>query len=223
MNCKSTRKSTLIAFATLGMMGIPALAGPPLVCHRLEIGSAKSLPWGTDPASWNQPLGDYDVAHLADETVSLLSPQTPVLVRMETLRRAAIYAGHSPEAAQSLIVKLRARAEDAPLAMFDYGYLVEVVKELSWTDHGSELSNVAEHLDGYPWITRSLAASGDDPEMEFAAALVVLGRRDLKSHHEHAQKALSGGRTDPLLARNLATFFSGTSGDTMAVLLNKEH
>ena len=205
-------KSTLFAFAVLAAWGIPALAGPPLICHRLEIGDARSLPWGADSAVWNQPVENYNVAHLADETLGLLSPDAPVIVRMETIRRAVIYARHFPQAQKELILKLKARTGDAEargdgLAMFDYGYVIEAMKEASWTEGPGGQWNAAMNLDGYPWVTRALAAGHDNPEMEFAAALIVMGRNDLNSQHEHAEKALAARGGDPLLARNVAGFF----------------
>jgi hypothetical protein len=79
-----------LAFA-LVVTAAPAFAGPPLICHPIEIGAAPSLPWSSAPG-WNGALGSYDLARLSDDTVSLLTPQTPVDVRRETLRRAALYA-----------------------------------------------------------------------------------------------------------------------------------
>jgi len=230
MKRKPVLKSRVIAIVLLAASGIPALAGPPLVCHRFEIGSARSLPWGGDPAVWDQPLVNYNVANLAGETLALLSPDTPVIVHMETIRRAAIYARRSPEAAKELILKMSARAHDAEahgqpnaLAIFDYGYLIEVTKQVAWAYHepagGREQPNVEMNLDGYPWVTRAIAASHDNFEMEFAAALIVMGRNDLKSHNDHAQRALAAGPGDSLLARNLTTLFAGTRGDTMTTLL----
>jgi hypothetical protein len=225
-------KWMLTAVVVVAASGVAAYAGPPLICHPFKIGGAKSLPWGNDPAHWNQPLADYNLAHLSDETLALLSPDTPVIVHMETIRRAVIYAHRSPEASKELILKMSARAHDAesqskhdPLAMFDYGYLIEATKEAGWAYHDggtSEQPNVAMNLDGYPWVTRALAASGDNPEMEFAAALIVMGRPELKAHREYAQAALAGVGSDPLLARNLTGYFVGNRGDTVTSLLTKE-
>jgi hypothetical protein len=218
MNRKATWKLTLITTALLAGSSVAALAGPPLVCHRFDIGNAKSLPWGANPVHWDQPLQNYNLANLVDETLTLLSPDTPVIVRMETIRRAVIYSRHSPEAAKELILKMSDRAHrskpgdrDAALAWFDYGYLIETMKEASWAYQGTgevtRYPNVAMNLDGYPWVTRALAAGGNNPQIQFALALMVLGRRDLDSHHEYAQAALIGAKTDSLLARNLTTFF----------------
>ena len=72
-------------------MANPPLAGPPLICHPFEIGTAASLPFGAG-RNWNSPLSTYDVNRLTADTLRLLNPETPMLVRMETLRRATIYA-----------------------------------------------------------------------------------------------------------------------------------
>src|SRR6202035_4092176 len=65
--------------------------GPPLICHAVDIGSAQSLPWTS--SGWNlSGQENYDVSHLVPDTLALLGPSTPVLVRMETLRRATLYA-----------------------------------------------------------------------------------------------------------------------------------
>jgi hypothetical protein len=232
MNIRSAWKLMLIAAAIVAASNIAALAGPPLICHPFQIGEAKSLPWGNDPAHWDQPLETYNLGNLADETLALLSPGTPVIVHMETIRRAVIYAHRSPEVSKELILKMSARAHEAEsqskpdaLALFDYGYLIEATKQISWTYHEptgrTEQPNVAMNLDGYPWVTEALAASGKNPEMEFAAALIVMGRPELKAHREHAQAALAGAGSDPLLARNLTTHFVGADGDTMTGLLAK--
>src|SRR5260370_32481332 len=66
-----------------------AHAGPPPICHPIEIGQAKSLLW----VDWNRKVsGGYDLKNLTRDTLAILDSSTPELVRMETLRRATIYA-----------------------------------------------------------------------------------------------------------------------------------
>ena len=231
MNLKPAWKLALMTVSVLAAASVPALAGPPLICHRLDIGSAQSLPWGTNSVYWDQPLENYNLSHLVDETLALLSRNSPVIVHMETIRRAVIYARHSPEVSKKLLLKMSDRARraepgnsNATLAWFDYGYLIEATKEAGWAhdNGGAEGENVAMNLDGYSWATKALAASNDDPQMEFALALIVMGRSDLRSHSEYAQAALAGSSSDPMLARNLSTYFVGERGDTMVALLKKE-
>src|SRR6185295_7463102 len=109
----------------------PALAGPPLLCFPFDIGAARSLPIGH--GSWRATDPAYDVSRLVDDTVALLAAETPVLVRMETLRRATLYAAARPEIATALVTRLRDRARvpaaGVGLAVFDFGYLVETFRQ----------------------------------------------------------------------------------------------
>ena len=118
-----------LAAATL-LTARPALAGPPLVCFPFDVGSARTLPMG--PNGWHDIDRQYDVSRLIDDTIALLGPSTPVIVRMETLRRATLYAGTNATIAAALLAKLEARAAarqpDVALAVFDFGYLVETYR-----------------------------------------------------------------------------------------------
>jgi hypothetical protein len=224
------------ALATVMLFSINvAQAGPPLICHTFEIGQAKSLPWTSH--SWNlNGSENYDTKNLAADTLELLKPDTPVLVRMETLRRATLYARKDPVAAKELLARLHARATAAEsaghpnaLAWFDAGYLVETYKQ--WlgqnlphmTDGMRMDANPAAGVDGYAMVKkaialRGIALQGDDPQMEFAAALITLsGPRD--EHAQHAQKAIAGTKTDALLAQNLATHFLGAKDQTVSEML----
>ena len=187
--------SILFAFAT------SAYAGPPLICHPLEIGQAKSLPW----VDWTQKTsGNYELKNLTRDTLAILDSNSPVLVRMETLRRATIYARRDPQVAKELLTRLQMRAagHSQALAWFDLGYLAETYKQ--WI--GKDEPNPATGLDGYSLIKQALALRGQDPEMEFAAALVALAGPE-KDHQDHARKAVEGSKDDPLLAQNLASSF----------------
>ena len=90
-----------------------AQAGPPLICHPLEIGQAKSLP----RVEWNHRgrMG-YDLKDVTRDTLAILDSNAPVLVRMETLRRATIYARQDSEVAKELITRLQARAANSDAA-----------------------------------------------------------------------------------------------------------
>jgi hypothetical protein len=209
-----------------------AKAGPPLICHSIEIGQARSLPWISH--SWNLSGSEnYDTKNLVRDTLEILKPDTPVLVRMETLRRAALYARKDPLAAKELLARLHARATAADsaghpdaLAWFDAGYLVETYKQwlgqnLPHMTDGMRMDpNPAAGVDGYAMVKKAIALRGDDAQMEFAAALITLsGPRE--EHAQHAQRAIAGAKTDALLAQNLATHFIGPKTVTMSELLAK--
>lgn len=204
--------TTLLFFAGV------TFAGPPLLCERIEIGSEKSLPWSS--SSWNITGEEkYDVNHLVSDTLALLTPDAPVLAHMETLRRATIYAQHKPAIAKELLAKLEARTYEKPqdaLAAFDFGYLSECYKQMSWLfQYADSLKATPEHrvgfdaaknVDGYGWVKKAIHLSGQNAEMEFAAALIatdgVKGERQ-----EHVQMAQAGAKDNPMLARNLEKRF----------------
>src|SRR6267378_1060231 len=223
--------------ATVLCSAAVAQAGPPLICHTIEIGTAKSLPWTSH--NWNLSGGEtYDTKNLVRDTLDILGPNTPVLVRMETLRRATLYARKDPLAAKELLAKLHARATSAEssghpdaLAWFDVGYLAETYKQwigqkLPHMTDGMRLDrNPAEGVDGYALVKKALALrarsqNGDDSQMEFAAALItLLGPQE--EHRKHALTAIAGAKTEPLLAQNLASHFIGPQSQTMSDLLAK--
>jgi len=205
--------ATLLSLATL------TKAGPPLICHSVEIGAAKSLPWISH--DWNLSGGEtYDTKNLVRDTLEILAPDTPVLVRMETLRRATLYARKDSRAAKELLARLHARATSAEssgrpdaLAWFDVGYLAEAYKQWigqSWMKVAKDEQNPAAGVDGY----------ASDPQMEFAAALITLSG-PAEEHRQHALNAIAGARIDPLLAQNLAMRFAGPQSQTISEMLAK--
>jgi len=223
-----------LAAALLGLATL-AQAGPPLICHAISIGQVKSLPWSSD--GWGQE--NYDLKRLVPDTLAILNPNTVVLVRMETLRRATIYAQRDPEVAQALLTAVRDRASTSDaqrhrnaLAWFDAGYLVEAYKQANWiyekapgmvANQGwirSEKPNPATGLDGSAWVTKAIGLRGGDPEMEFAAALITLEGQP-RDHQQHVRRAMAGADGDPLLAENLAARFAGKQGETIAEMLAK--
>src|SRR5213594_3084667 len=108
-------KSRLVVLVAFLVLGGTLQAGPPLICHRFEIGDAKSLPW-TGGQDWNSPKKGYDTGNLVQDSLALLSSDAPVIVRMETLRRAAIYSAKDERVAQELLSRLMARALNAGAA-----------------------------------------------------------------------------------------------------------
>ena len=198
------------------------LAGPPLLCHPYEIGQASSLPWqGHD---WWPGRRDYNVANLVSETMAILTPSTPVVVRMETMRRAAIYATRERGVAEQLLTEVLGRARTLEAqgrpdanAWLDAAYLTEALREVGDLARMSDNSpfvgavravdGLTAGLDGYAFILKSLGLRPGYPSIEFAAALIAAREtgRDGSSRKyvEHAAKARAGATRDPLLALNL--------------------
>lgn len=204
-------KSNLLSRSAVGVaiaLGLStfALAGPPMICHAINIGSAQTLPWVD--LNYRKRSGDYDLNNLPQDTLAILDSNPSVLVHMETLRRATIYARQDSRIAKQLILRLDARAENAgadsrsALAWFDVGYLAETYRQ--WLGAGGP--NPAKNLDGYAWVVKAIGLRGSDPEMEFAAALITLSGPE-RNHSEHVQRALEGGKADALLAQNLKSTF----------------
>ena len=109
------KRMLLTIFFAVCLTAAPALAGPPLVCHAIDIGTATSLPWSSG-SGWNGAQGSYDLSHLGDDMFALLTPAMPIDVRRETLRRAVIYSASEPSLADTLTRRLVAKANDAQAA-----------------------------------------------------------------------------------------------------------
>jgi hypothetical protein len=214
MSRYSSRIASLVAVA-LFLGSQVAFAGPPLLCHPFDIGTARSLPWDGKNAWW-KGHPDYDVSNLVADTEALLTASTPVIVRMETLRRAALYASHDADVAKSLLAAMHTRARAAvgaapanPLAFFDAGYLAETFRQITLLEGEPEFRAGARALrgalndeDGYALVKKSLAMRPDDRALEFAAALIARSTRQ-SSYQQHADKAREGATYDALLARNI--------------------
>ncbi len=202
-----TRRHLVSLLVTASALVLPAAAraGTPLMCHANDIGSAASLPWGDTARSHHAPLDSYRADRLVADTLALLAPSTPVLVRMETMRRATIYARlfaekGQPRLGDELLTHLQARALDAeaagkpdPIAWFDAGYLAASIAEW-FPSHGKETH-------GYRWVTRALRARAGDAEMELAAALITRERPG--TPNGHWSRATAAAKNNPLLARNI--------------------
>jgi hypothetical protein len=210
---------TIRTLVTAFVLAFPAVteAGPPLICHPFQTGSAPVLPWG-DGSSWNTPDHRYDVQRLTGDTLRLLTTSAPVLARMENLRRATIYASKDARVAGELLSAVLARALSSAAtaspdanALFDAGYLLESYKQAAVIQGGSDniLSGegarwtIRNNLgtDGYTVVTRAIALAGGSAEMEFAASLMKGGA----VADEHRRRASAGATAGSLLARNLAT------------------
>lgn len=188
--------------AILGLAAA-ALAGPPLICEHIEIGTAKSLPW-RNVNGWDGTEKSYDVGKLTGDVMTLLSPSMALPVRMETLRRAAIYAARHENIAEQLSARLLARVADTtvagkqdPMAWFDAGYYAEALRQVtfiyrydmlsaaertSWKLRGDKLG-----LDGRAWVEKAIQLGGKGMEV---ALTKIEGYRetDLKERKQVAVK-----------------------------------
>jgi hypothetical protein len=151
------------------------------------------------------------------DTQALLTPATPVVVRMETLRRAALYASRDRQVAEQLLTALTARARASEsagrvdaLAFLDAAYLTGAYRQIGmlgqmaeFRDRAPIMRTLVANVDPYTLIKKSVTASPNDPAVEFAAALIASdSNRD--AYRAHAQKARDGAHRDALVARNIA-------------------
>lgn len=194
-----------------------AFAGPPLLCHPFDTAGAPSLDWGG--RGWNEARRDYDLTRLVANTDALLTPQTPVIARMETLRRAAIYASRKGQVARDLSANLESRIAKAStpdakaLALFDAGYYAETLQDivrLQGYDMPSigkadtpALRAIVAKGDGSIRITQALALRPNDAAMNFAAALVASADERKTDVASHTRIARAGASRDRLVALNL--------------------
>jgi hypothetical protein len=202
------------AFALLALVTATAVfAGPPLICHPYDIAHAKSLPGGNE---WHGVNLNYDRTHLVADTMALITPETPVLVRMETLRRAAVYAtegmkywgkGSYPkedrDLAYGVMDKLRERAaaakpEARALAIFDVGFFAETLRQ----------TGLDPNLDGHALIAEAARLRPQDAEIAFALALASTSPQRAQEQSEQLARARAGAKPGSLLALNLASHFS---------------
>jgi hypothetical protein len=191
--------------AAIALLGARvAQAGPPLLCFPFEIGQARSLPVG--PGGWESIDRRYDATRLVDDTLALLEPTTPVIVRMETLRRATLYAANDPQRAEALLDRLRDRARvsdsNAPLAVFDFGYLAETYKQATHL-FGAPMK-AAQSIDGFSMVQKA-AALRDDPAITLALAVMTRGNTRLAdAHRDYVARVLNAASTDRSIAANVA-------------------
>lgn len=210
---RRTFRAVGVALVGLALFSTTVRAGTPLICHPYDIGNAKSLPSGPD---WHGVSKAYDRSRLVDDTLALLTPDMPILVRMETLRRAAIYATaylrdwdkerYTPEdrrLATALLEKLRERAaaakgEAEALAVFDVGFFSETLRQ----------TRLDTSLDGYALLQRALELRGrPDAEIEFALALAASWPKR-SEQAGHIARARAGAKTGSVLAANLESRFA---------------
>jgi hypothetical protein len=199
----------ILVFVAVASMLVsrPALAGPPLLCFPFEIGNARTLPMGGN--GWRSIDPAYDASRLVDDTLALLGPETPVLVRMETLRRATVYAAGDSARANALLNALEARAS-APharvgLNVFDFGYLVETYRQAK--PIFSEAIPAVDRIDGYQLVLKAHALQGD-PAMQFAAAVITEGNSATRAESRgHLEQAKAHSEADRTLALNITKHF----------------
>ncbi|MCL4742802.1 MAG: hypothetical protein KJZ54_11450 [Phycisphaerales bacterium] len=207
-----------------------ATLGPPLVCVEVEIGDAKSLPWGK--GAFAGAGKSANPQRIAEQTLELLAATDSTLVRMETLRRATVYTHRDEAACGGLLARLAwialdreadpgASAADRARAWFDAGYFAACLWHMNVSPHKARPGFAAD-VQGYAWLVRAIELSGGDPAMEFAAANaahpgVRKSQRDL--YEAHMSRAIRGaGEGTPLLRENIDAHLAHWNESAAAIL-----
>jgi hypothetical protein len=187
--------------------------GPPLVCHPIDIGDAKSIPRDDGKAR------DYTPRKAIDDTLAILKTEKSLLVRMETLRRATMYVHEDLAAATELLAKLawmtldaeaqpesERKGTGAATAWFDAGYLAACYGQLG-VDVGWK-PGVESGIQGYAWIRKAAALNPDSPEIQFVGALATMpGMHPSaeKLYREHVLRAAELAPKGSLVEKNLSS------------------
>ncbi len=198
-----------------GLLPAPARTpamGPPIMCFPIDIGDAKSLPWGASGDAFST-RGGYSKASLVQDTLTLLKTAESPLTRMETLRRAVAYIDRDKAMATELLAKLAWIALDAEAggespwratAWLDAGFLAVCLDEMS-VPIGWE-PGVSDGVTGYAWLKKAIAYAPDNAVFQYAAALAVHPARSKgtqETYRSHLDRARAGAPKGSLLAANI--------------------
>jgi hypothetical protein len=185
---------------------------------QFDIGAARSLPWDDSCCGRR----DYDIARLQSDTDALLTPSTPIILRLETLRRAVIYASSDRHVARRLLITFSERARAAEhsrrpdaMAYLDAAFVTEALREIGghsnmpFSAQARQVQGLVGEADGYELVRRGVALRPNDAEFEFAAALIAgVNHLGGAAFMDHARKAIAGAAGDPLLSRNLNRIYA---------------
>lgn len=188
--------------------------GPPLVCFPYEIGDAKSLPWN---ATRDEPFTTdpkYDESKLIDDTLQILDGSPEILVHMETLRRAAIYAarfdakptkGREGSLATRLTTTVLDRAlkqiaADAknPIYWIDAGYA------LGATQHMSQ--SLGRFVSWVEYFEKAVSLAKSDATVLFAASTAYLDSPKSDRWAQYFEESYFLAPSDSLLKKNLVLY-----------------
>jgi len=202
-------QAALLALAPVLILPAPVSgsSGPPAICFPLEIGEARSLPWGG--ASPFEPDPSYPQDRLVTDVVSLLEESDDGLVHAETLRRAVLYLTQAGERGGvqarvrqlELVSALQARALGAELAAAQ-GSIDAQVRALAWLDVGyllgafdqMGLEPVAAPL---PALQRASALAPEDGGVALAAWLASWSRGAAENERDRLLAAAVKLADDP--------------------------
>ena len=226
------KRSTVLSFltaATLSATLAPmTMAGPPLLCHEIQIGDAKSLPWGKDTFD---KAKSYDAASVVDDTLKLLDGELPVLARMETIRRAVLYIERDTSKADKLFGTLLTRTLDAEVVMdpkmlalryFDAGYLAATFQQagLETSFQPENGKHDLHRVPGYAGMVRAWKMDDLNGDMALGLALTTADTR-LSEHNMFLERAVKTTKADDAARNDLLGWISQIRGTTLEAIRAK--
>jgi hypothetical protein len=212
----------VLAALAIGCFLTPARAGSPLMCHQIQIGDVKSLPWGDDVFS---PASKYVASNVVEDTLKLLTPDMPVLGRMETMRRAVVYIKQDTARADRLLGSLLTRALDAEVVMdskvvalsyFDAGYFAATLGQAGIrTSFGPQIGKHDLHrVPGYAWMVRGYKLDHLNGDMALGLALATADTR-LTEHTMFLEQAVKSIAVDDAARNDLLGWVCQIRGTTV--------
>jgi hypothetical protein len=215
--------------ATGAWAGAGAMFGPPIICSRLDIGEARTIPEGESMSA----------KELVKQVAAALAAERSPLVHMETIRRASVLVAKTPEGQRSALgwellgrsacQALEQEAAGTPdaLAWFDAGFWAASLDQAG-VSMGSK-PGAADDVPGYAYARKALQLAHRTPEapaaeMEFGAALMAHpGMRNAgkasydpnlgkQQYDGHLALAAAGAPKGSLLEQNITAHFARFGG-----------
>lgn len=215
------RSFFILALFVLIAVAFNLHAGPPLICHSVDVPSGKSLPWGPNAFEKDK---NYNASNVVRDTLDLLTPELPIPTRMETLRRATLYIDRDRERANALLGSLMARALDneaiekpSALSYFDAGYLAACYHQTGTeATFGPAITKGegASSIPGYAWVVKAISLKSGKPEMELAAALIAVESRGPEGQ-AHLKNAFAAGLPNSPQTEGLLQWLAQIHGTTL--------
>jgi hypothetical protein len=225
MNSNRLVRIAGLAIVAALALSATAVAGPPLLCHQIQIGDAKSLPWGGPGKDAFAKVKTYDAGRVVDDTLGLLDGELPVLARMETLRRATLYIERDARKAERLLGSLLSRTLDAEVVMdskalalryFDAGYFAATLQQAGIeTSFGpGNAKHDLHRVPGYAWMVRAYKIAEQDADMAVALALVTADTH-LTEHTMFLEQAVIAGKPADAARNDLLQWICQIRGTTL--------
>lgn len=228
MRTQTLIKTLLISAIVAAIPATAVLAGSPLMCHQIQIGDAKSLPWGKDTFDKSSK---YDANRVVEDTLQLLDEELPVLARMETIRRAVNYIDRDIAKADRLFGSLMSRTLDAEVVMdpkvlalryYDAGYFAATLQHAGIeTSFGPVNGKFDLHrVPGYAWMVRGYKMTELDGDMALGLALATADTR-LSEHNMFLERAVKTTKADDAARNDLLGWIVGIRGTTLEAVRAK--